>query len=218
MSKIKGKIFLIVIILVLIVVLSSVVYWKSKEKKEREVEVQIENRFDSKIVYTSNLSEPKEPLIEHCEKLGGIFNECGTICAPDVTVCVTICAYTCENISPKKVTKDDLIFLAEPKLEEKIESPLVVKGEAKGQWYFEANFPVILTDWDGKIIAETYAQAQGDWTIEDFVPFVATFEFESPYKEGDPDFMRNGNLILQKANPSGLSENDNALEIRIRFK
>ena len=44
-----------------------------------------------------------------------------------------------------------------------ISSPLRITGEARGPWYFEASFPVVLTDGDGLIIAEGHGQAQGEW-------------------------------------------------------
>ncbi len=109
------------------------------------------------------------------------------------------------------------ITVTNPSPKEIIKSPLNVYGEAKGAWYFEATFPIILTDWDGKIIAETYAQAQEEWMTEKFVPFEAKLEFENPYTADSPDFMKNGSLIFKKANPSGLPENDDALEIPIQF-
>jgi len=124
----------------------------------------------------------------------------------------------CLKVEDEIAEEAEEIRINSPESQKEISSPLTVTGEARGTWYFEANFPVILTDWDGKIIAETYVQAEKDWMTENFVPFTSIVEFESPYKEGDPDFMKNGNLIFQKANPSGLSENDDALEIPIRFK
>ena len=93
----------------------------------------------------------------------------------------------------------------------------MLTGQARGYWYFEASFPIVLTNWDGLIIAEGYATADGDWMTEEFVPFTASLEFTNPYEEGQPDFMKRGSLILQKDNPSGLPENDNALEIPIYF-
>lgn len=111
-----------------------------------------------------------------------------------------------------------VICVSFPKNGQEVGSPLVIKGQARGYWFFEASFPVVLTDWDGKIIAEHYATAKENWMTEDFVPFEATLVFENPYKPGDPDFMKNGYLILQKDNPSGLPENDAAVEIPVRFK
>lgn len=116
-------------------------------------------------------------------------------------------------------SKADLIVLQSPAPLSVLNSflPLQVTGEARGYWFFEASFPIMITNWDGLIIAEGYATADDDWMTEDFVPFSASIEFENPYNDGDPDFMKNGTLILQKDNPSGLPENDDALEIPIRF-
>ena len=99
-------------------------------------------------------------------------------------------------------------------------SPLIITGKARGPWYFEATFPVILVDWDGKIIAEHYAQAQGEWMTADFVPFEAKLEFESPvFPDADTThFSRRGLLILRKDNPSGLPEHNDALEFGVFFK
>lgn len=114
--------------------------------------------------------------------------------------------------------KTNIVRLAVPAINDTVASPLIISGEARGYWFFEASFPVLLTDWDGKIIAESYATATGDWMTEEFVSFAATVDFESPYHSGDPEFMRRGFLILKKDNPSGLSENDDSLEIPILFE
>lgn len=106
----------------------------------------------------------------------------------------------------------DLIQLTAPLPNEEIFSPLLIKGKARGTWFFEASFPVVLVNWDGLIIAEGYATAQDDWMTEEFVSFEATLEFIKP------EYSNRGALILQKDNPSGLPENDNALEIPILFK
>lgn len=113
--------------------------------------------------------------------------------------------------------KRDLIRLAVPQPNMEITSPLTITGEARGYWFFEASFPVMLTNWDGLIIAEHYAQADGEWMTEEFVPFTSEVVFENPYKEGDPEFMRRGTLLLKKDNPSGLPEHDDALEIPVLF-
>jgi len=116
--------------------------------------------------------------------------------------------------------KADLIRLNSPLPNDKITSPLRITGEARGYWYFEATFPVTLADWDGRIIAQTYATANGEWMTEEFVPFDVTVEFENPVFEGADEnhFSRRGALILQKSNPSGLPENDDALEFTVWFE
>lgn len=120
-----------------------------------------------------------------------------------------------ENIG-NELEKTDLIRLDSPRPNQIISSPLIIKGEARGYWFFEGDFPVVLTDWDGLIIAQGIATANPpageDWMTEDFVPFEATLEFEYP------TYKNNGSLILRKDNPSDLPENDDALEIPILFK
>ena len=107
--------------------------------------------------------------------------------------------------------ENPLIRLDSPHAGETIQNPLFIKGEARGNWFFEATFPIVLTNWDGLIIAQSYATADGEWMTENFVPFYATLEFEKP------DYGGKGFLILQKSNPSGLPEHDDALEIPIKF-
>lgn len=115
-----------------------------------------------------------------------------------------------KNITEKG--SGDLISVIYPKANDKIVSPLIITGEARGNWYFEASFPVTLTDWDGKIIAEGVATAKGDWMTTNFVPFMATLNFTRP------DYGEKGFLIFKKDNPSGLPENDDSLEITVYFK
>ena len=109
----------------------------------------------------------------------------------------------------------DLVILETPLPEAQVVSPLVIKGEARGNWFFEASFPVVLTNWDGLIIAQGIAQAKSDWMTIDFVPFEATLEFQKPEFIGD--FSKRGFLILKKDNPSGLPEHDDSVEILVVF-
>lgn len=93
-----------------------------------------------------------------------------------------------------------------------IESPLKLSGEARGTWFFEGDFPVVLTDWDGKIIAEGYVTAKGDWMTKDYVAFEGELEFETP------EYGDTGTLIFQKDNPSDLPEHDAAFDMPVRFR
>ena len=117
-----------------------------------------------------------------------------------------------ENIG-NELEKTDLIQVDYPRPNQTISSPLTITGEARGSWYFEASFPVILTDWDGLIIAQGIATAKDDWMTTDFVPFEATLTFAADKNV----YSNKGSLILKKDNPSGLAENDDALEIPVVF-
>jgi hypothetical protein len=144
------------------------------------------------------------------------YTEAPTIVDPVPTPTATPVTPT-EDDLPIIQTYKDIIRLTTPAQGDLIESPLTLTGEARGMWYFEASFPVMLTNWDGLIIAEGIAQAQSDWMTEEYVPFEVTLTFEPPYKVGDPDFMQKGALILKKDNPSGLPENDDAFETTVLF-
>ncbi len=112
--------------------------------------------------------------------------------------------------------KSDLIRLTSPLPGALISSPVTITGEARGNWYFEASFPVFLTDWDGKIIAQGIATAQGEWMTTEFVPFTAALTFSKSDISGQ--YSDRGTLILKKDNPSGLPEYDDALEIPVYLK
>lgn len=110
----------------------------------------------------------------------------------------------------KEVVKERELVVESPDKREEVSSPLTVEGRAKGTWYFEASFPVELRDKNGNLLAETPAQAQGDWMTENFVDFKAELEFSVPSSE-------EGIVVLKKANPSGLPENDDEVIVPIKF-
>jgi hypothetical protein len=110
-------------------------------------------------------------------------------------------------------SKSDLIHVESPQPNQIIESPLLVTGEARGSWFFEASFPVVLVNWDGLIIAQGVATAQGEWTTNNFVPFTATLTFTADKNA----YSNKGALILRKDNPSSLPEHDDSIEIPIMF-
>src|SRR5690348_5201289 len=85
--------------------------------------------------------------------------------------------------TPTETTgKENFIRVTSLKANDTITSPLTVTGVAR-TWFLEGSFPVMLTDWDGKIIAQGIAQAQGEpgaWMTDNFVPFSATITFTKP--------------------------------------
>ena len=91
-----------------------------------------------------------------------------------------------------------------------VSSPLTVTGEARGNWYFEASFPLKVLDANGNLIGQSYAQAQGEWMTTEFGPFSGTISFSTPTTP-------TGTLVLEKDNPSGLSQNADEVRVPIRF-
>ena len=107
--------------------------------------------------------------------------------------------------------KEDLIQISQPRPNDLVISPLVIKGEARGYWFFEASFPIKILDENDNIIGQAIAQAQSEWMTENFVPFEAILTFSVPKDQ-------KGTLILKKDNPSGLPEHDDELRIPINLK
>lgn len=112
----------------------------------------------------------------------------------------------------KLKSKEDLIKVKKPLVGEVISSPVVVYGEARGNWFFEASFPVKIIDSNGNELAVKPASATSDWMTTEFVPFTVSLDFNPP-KETDIGF-----IILKKDNPSGLPEYDDEIKIPIRFR
>lgn len=108
--------------------------------------------------------------------------------------------------------KNDLIVVDTPLVGSEVSSPLEITGKARGYWFFEASFPIVVVDWDGKIIGQGIAQSTSEWMTQEFVPFKATITFDA-----SSTVSNRGALILKKDNPSGLPENDDAFEIPIFF-
>ncbi|MDD3285553.1 MAG: Gmad2 immunoglobulin-like domain-containing protein [Patescibacteria group bacterium] len=142
------------------------------------------------------------------------FEECAALSGAVMESYPRQCRYGEQNFTENignELEQSDNIILDYPRPNQNISSPLTVKGRARGSWFFEASFPIVLTDWDGKIIAQGIAQAQGDWMTSDFVPFEATLSFTADKSA----YSNRGSLILKKDNPSGLASLDAALEIPV---
>jgi len=108
------------------------------------------------------------------------------------------------------VSSSSDISVSQPLPNTQVTSPLTVSGEARGSWYFEASFPVRLLDGNGLEIAVTPATALSDWMTTNFVPYTATLTFATPA-------TATGLLILEKDNPSGLSQNSGSIVIPVQF-
>lgn len=111
---------------------------------------------------------------------------------------------------PEFIGKPDLISISNIRTGEKIQSPVSVRGEARGYWFFEASFPIEVRDKEENVLGRGIATAEGEWMTEDFVPFSAMIEFS-------PVGNTEGFLILIKDNPSGLPEYDDEIRIPVRF-
>ena len=104
-------------------------------------------------------------------------------------------------------TSSPLVRLTTPRPNAEIITPLIVTGEARGNWYFEASFPVEVQDANGNVVGQGLATAEGEWMTTEFVPFSAPVTIEN--------YSGPATLVLIKDNPSGLPEHDDSVSFPI---
>lgn len=103
------------------------------------------------------------------------------------------------NLEPAKPAvrqADTLIRVNGPVALDTLYSPIRFTGEARGFYYFEADFPVSLETATGSVIGRGIATALGPWMTTGWVPYEGRMEFEVR----DPQMAY---LVFQRANPSG---------------
>lgn len=113
--------------------------------------------------------------------------------------------------TPPTSTSTTMIRVVTPIPNALVKSPVIVSGEARGNWYFEASFPVKILDAEGRQLGIVPAQAQGEWMTTNFVPFSVSLSFTTSTTD-------TGTLVLEKDNPSGLPEHAAEVRIPVRFR
>lgn len=103
---------------------------------------------------------------------------------------------------------DPQVTLIAPLPGASVPETFTIQGAARGGWFFEASFPVQVRTFDGVVVANTFATAEGDWMTDSLVPFTATVSLP----QGTTGLHA---LVISKDNPSGLPENDASIEIPI---
>ncbi len=112
-------------------------------------------------------------------------------------------------VRPAGSCLSDRIVVTAPLPGESIRSPLTIRGRARGTWFFEGDFPVVLQDRSGTVIARGFVKATGKWMTRAFVPFTGTLEFTKPKA-----FDR-GLLVFKKDNPSDRKDLDAEMSFRV---
>ncbi|MGC9046925.1 MAG: GerMN domain-containing protein, partial [Minisyncoccia bacterium] len=116
-----------------------------------------------------------------------------------------------ENNQELKNLKDNDIVVNFPHENEKIKSPLIINGRARGNWFFEAEFGAKLYDQNNNLLGQTILRAKNDWMTEDFVDFEGVMNFQKPE-------TKYGKLMFLSANPSGISEYQKIYFLPIEFE
>ena len=102
------------------------------------------------------------------------------------------------------------ILVSSPMSDAEITNPVKIEGEARGTWFFEAQFNAELLDSDGNSLGTAILTAKGEWMTEDFVPFEGSLIFSEPSTSA-------GTLRFLSANPSGLPENQKSFDLTVNF-
>ncbi len=116
-----------------------------------------------------------------------------------ISMFATACISEPQYIPEEEKTEDIGIKVTSPEPNEEVFFPLIIKGEARGLWYFEAVLPVKLFDGEGNLLVETYVEALDSWMTEDFVPFEGLIE-------AIPEGFGGGTLLFEESNPASPSE------------
>ena len=92
-----------------------------------------------------------------------------------------------------------------------ISSTVTMNGEARGNWYFEAEFTVDLIQ-DGETLATGIVKAQEEWMTEDFVEFSATLDIPDGAASGKAE------LVFRNSNPSEKPELDKSYRLPVKVE
>jgi hypothetical protein len=113
------------------------------------------------------------------------------------------------EVDPRGYCRNEIIEIERPLPGERIGDVIKVSGKAKGSWYFEGDFPLLLTDAAGRVLARGFATAQSDWMSADWVPFTGRVKVPKSHAPGW------GWLGFKKDNPSDRPELDDAVAIPV---
>jgi len=91
-----------------------------------------------------------------------------------------------------------------------ITSGLTVEGKVKGNWFFEASFPVEIYDANNKKLAMVLAQTKENWMTAETISFFAKLNFPKPTTE-------QGFVVFRKDNPSALPQHDREFRVKVKF-
>ncbi|OGG59194.1 hypothetical protein A3C89_04130 [Candidatus Kaiserbacteria bacterium RIFCSPHIGHO2_02_FULL_50_50] len=126
----------------------------------------------------------------------------------------TSLSHEAEEVSITETVREDTvetrIRVTTPTKNAKVTSPITIKGEAVGPWFFEGSFPITILDGNSNVLAQGAAVASGNWMQEGFVPFTATIYFSKSPTDG-------GKIRLHKANASGLPAGEASFDVPVRY-
>jgi len=135
-------------------------------------------------------------------------------CPFDLSQCIPVSSVASSTVSTESSLNENKenisIIIESPQPQEKISSPLTIKGKAKGFWFFEGQFLVALYDNNDNELGRTILKALSDSISNDYVSFEGNLEFKNTASTS-------GYLKFLSDNPSGLEENQKVFILPINF-
>ncbi len=120
---------------------------------------------------------------------------------------------TTDTPSPVEPLVDvDFGSLAEPYRYDFSQPSIIFTGKARGTMFFEASFPVVVTDNSGVVVGRGIAEAGADWMTTEYVPFSVTVS------QVTMPTTSTGIISFIKDNPSGLPEHEYAYSVPVIFE
>lgn len=102
-----------------------------------------------------------------------------------------------------------IVVINTPKEGSVISSPVLIRGEAPGRWFFEANIVVRVIDEQGNVLGAGPGMATSDWMTIEPVPFEIILPFDVPTTD-------KGFIMIEADNPSG-APNPPSYKMPIKF-
>lgn len=104
------------------------------------------------------------------------------------------------------------VRIESPTQQSQVQSPIAITGSAPGTWFFEGQLTATLVSSDTEL-GSASLQAESDWMTEDAVEFSGELEYSIP----SGSEINSAELIINKANPSGLPQNERQAIMRVRI-
>ena len=99
------------------------------------------------------------------------------------------------------------VVVTSPKPNAEVGKTFVVSGNAPGNWFFEASFPIKVVDSNNNFVGSGIAQAQGEWMTTEQVTFTSTITIDG--------YSGPATVVLLRDNPSGMPENDDSVSVSV---
>lgn len=118
-----------------------------------------------------------------------------------------------EEVNEEEVLseKGNKLVLENLKDGDTVDEDFEVKGKVSGEWFFEGTFPVRVLTENEEIIKSLSATTDDDWMTSDLVSF--SFKLDTNLEKESVVVIR-----FEKANPSGIGENDDYAQVTITIK